>query len=219
MNPKKFVAGILTIIAVAIAGAAVYFTVIKKPEKATEQIPPPPVPVTEAPAPSPTGSLGNSVENTKVYRSEQYNFEFRYPDNFVIGKYKKEDPEPFPNSIVLVEKSLLGNIPATEIPIGEISTITIQPHVGQKAKFYSAFNKPQYRITIGKHEIAKLPGFPGPYGDTAFYYVFVKSEGLVIDFTAHKIKFNAVASGTHTGSPSNYDQVVEKIILTFVFNK
>lgn len=218
MNQKKFVIGILAI-TVIIAGVIVYFTVVKKSEKVTETPPTSLAPVTETPAPNQAVSPRNGVENLQVYRSEQYNFEFKYPNNFVIGKYKKEDPELFPNSVVLVEKSLLGNISATEIPIGEISTITIQPHVGRKAKFYSAFNKPEYRVAIGKYEVAKLPGYPGPYGDTAFYYVLVKSDDMVIDFTAHKSKFNAVASGTYTGSLSHYDQVLENIISTFIFNK
>lgn len=175
------------------------------------------------------------ISNWQIYRNEQYGFEFRYPVNFVIGKYKKEDPASFPNAIVLIEKSILGNISSTEIPVGEISTIVIRIHVGMQAKFYKNFadeksiaifyekyknfNPKDALLTIGSYKVAKLPGYPGPYGDTAFYYVLVKSDNMVFDFTAPKSKFNAVVSGIHTGPPSDYGQVIEKIISTFVFNK
>jgi len=215
---------VLVFIVVVLVGVVGYFPVVKKSERTTKSSTPQlslslQTPITETPTPTAPTPRNASVEKVKVYRNEQHNFEFKYPDNFVIGKYKKEDPEPFPNSVVLVEKSLLGSIPAAEIPIGEISTITIQPHVAQEAKFYSGFNKPEYRVTIGQYEVARLPGFPGPYGDTAFYYVLVRSNNMVIDFTAHRTKFNAAANGAYSGSPSHYDQVIEGIISTLVFTK
>ena len=159
----------------------------------------------------------NGADSRHVYRSEQYHFEFSYPENFVIGKYKKEEYEVLPNAVVLVEKSLLANISATDIPVGAISTISIQPHVGRGAKYHTAFDKP--KITIGKYHVAKFSRYPAPYGDEAFYYVLVKSDDMVIEFIAHKTRFNALVSDIYTRPPTHYDQIIEQIISTFVFEE
>ncbi len=186
--------------------------------------------------------LIDSISKTgkwQTYRNKKVGFEFEYSHNFVVGKYKEEihqlekgiraslkesgfDPEeferPFKNMIVLVEKKLIGNIPVSEIPIGEISSITIHPHIGKKAEFYNKqFNKKKFHINIGKYTVVKLPGYPGPYGKGVFYYLLPISDEIVIEFYAHKKRFKFHKSSKDKSMETKYDTIIEKIISTFKF--
>ena len=74
--------------------------------------------------------------------------------------------------------------------------------------------------------VYKFPGYPGPYGETAFYYLVPLSDGQVFEITGHKERFNATPISAlstddgqknhivNVGSPTNYDQVIEGIIPT-----
>ena len=176
----------------------------------------------------------------QTYRNEKFGFEFEYSHDFVVGKYKEEihpplekgigvefkelgiDPEeferPFKNMIVLVEKRLIGNIPVSEIPIGEISAITIHPHIGKMVEFYNKqFNKKEFHINIGNYTVVKLPGYPGPYGKKVFYYLLPLSDEIVIEFYAHKERFKFHKHSKDKSMETKYDIIIEKIISTFKF--
>ena len=85
----------------------------------------------------------------RLFRSDRDGIEFRYPDRFVPGQYKRQplDPqtlkqlqesgvgEPYANAIALIESARVGGFAATDIPIGEVG-----------------------------RRVFRLPGFPGPYG-------------------------------------------------------
>ncbi len=97
------------------------------------------------------------IVDQKIYRNEQYGFEFKYPQSFLVGKF---EPEVSPssnvppdiqeklsdlslnNAIVLVESeqvALFQNSPKAfsvdSIPIGDVPTISIKP-ITTSAGFY-----------------------------------------------------------------------------------
>ena len=153
----------------------------------------------------------------KLYKNTDYGIEFQYPDSFLIGRYTPEDSKiPDDGQIVLVERSLLHDIAVAELPIGELSTIAITRHRGREARFYLSFILPDYVHRIGSYNVAKLPGFPGPYGESAYYYILVRSDTLIFDFVGHKTRFNLIAG--ISGDTSGYDVVIENIISSFAFS-
>ena len=71
---------------------------------------------------------------------------------------------------------------------------------------YSARNG---RRRWGGRTVYKLPGYPGPYGDTAFYYLLPLGDDLVVELFAHRRHMDQARTDT------GYDRVIEGIIATF----
>ncbi len=95
--------------------------------------------------------------------------------------------------------------------MGEIAaTITITPARGQKADFYRRqFFRTQWETTVGGRRVYKLPGYPGPYGDEAFYYLLPLGDELVVEIFAHRRHMDQARAAT------GYDRVIEGMIPTF----
>jgi hypothetical protein len=161
---------------------------------------------------------------TKTYRSAEWGFEFAYPDQFAAGRYKETlTPElqarlretgqepPFTHAIALVEPIRLGSrAPLDALPVGEIATITVTPARGQKADFYrrQIFRK-EWETAVAGRTVYKLPGYPGPYGDAAFYYLLPLRDDLVVELFAHRRHMDQARTD------AGYDRVIEGIIATF----
>lgn len=143
---------------------------------------------------------------------------FTVPDGFVVGRYRS-DPvpadaqalgfsPPWENAVVLVEPGVLGDLPLEGIPLGEVPTITIDrldprsPVLRMTAAGDS--------LTLGTHRVYRLPGYPGPYGDQAFYYLVRLSQNEMVELLAHRHYFDRAEDEWDTG----YDQVIEAIIET-----
>ena len=161
---------------------------------------------------------------THTYRSAEWGFEFAYSDPLVVGRYKDQTtPEmearmrevgqesPWKHAIALVEPARLGTRGTLDaIPVGEVASITVTPARGQKADFLRRhFLRDQWKTTVGGREVYRLPGYPGPYGDAAFYYLMPARDDLVIELVAHKRHLDPAR--TETG----YDRVIEGIIASF----
>lgn len=159
-----------------------------------------------------------------TYRSAEWGFEFSYPDPLVVGRYKDPaTPEmearlretgqvsPWAHAIALVEPSRLGMRGTLDaVPVGDVASITVTPSRGQKADFLRRhFFRDQWKTTIGGREVYRLPGYPGPYGDAAFYYLMPIRDGEVVELFAHRRHLDAAR--TETG----YDRVIEGIIASF----
>jgi len=151
---------------------------------------------------------------------DRLGIEFEYPDRFVAGRFQKEElppsmeikdyQSPLENAIVLVEPDQLMKFSAEEIPLGEIPVIWIDRMRDKKSRFMKSMLKEGYKKIIGLHEVYQLPGYPGPYGDAAYYYLLPLANGDILEFGAHKLFF-------HNADPSpatDYDQIIEKIITT-----
>jgi hypothetical protein len=161
---------------------------------------------------------------SKTYRSAEWGFEFAYPEQLAAGRYKDTlTPEleaklretgqepPFKHAIALVEPSRLGGrAPLDALPVGEIATITVTPARGHKADFYRRqFFRKEWETTIAGRTVYRLPGFPGPYGNAAFYYLLPLREDLVVEIVAHRQHMD------QTRTDTGYDRVIESMIATF----
>jgi hypothetical protein len=161
---------------------------------------------------------------THTYRSAEWGFEFAYPDPLVAGRYKDQTtPEmeakmrevgqesPWKYAIALVEPARLGTRGTLDaVPVGEVASVTVTPARGQKADFLRRhFFRDQWKITVGGRDVYRLPGYPGPYGDAAFYYLMPVRDGLVLELVAHKKHLDATRTDT------GYDRVIEGIIASF----
>ena len=171
-----------------------------------------------------SASVGLLAAASKTYRSAEWGFEFAYPDQFAAGRYKDTlTPEhqarlretgqesAFAHAIALVELSRLrSGAPLDALPVGEVATITVIPARGQKADFdrRHLFRK-EWETTVGGRTVYKLPGYPGPYGDTAFYYLLPLGDDLVVELFAHRRHMDQARTDT------GYDRVIEGIIATF----
>lgn len=161
-----------------------------------------------------------------LYRNEKLGFEFRYPPAFVVGAYRDELPAdlkarlrqgggsvPFEHAVVLVERTRLGGRALTALPVGEVTTITIEPAEGVKLGSVSGLLRQIYKeavreVTIGAHRVLQAPGFPGPYGAAAFFYLVPVAEGRALQLYAHRQFLEPPRGAT------GYDRVIEQIIAT-----
>jgi len=165
-----------------------------------------------------------------LHRDGQEGFVLRYPARFVPGAYRNDlSPDlaktlraaggrlPFERALVLVEAARVGSRDRAALPAGEITAITIEPQDGPAAAARRDLGRQIYgaaitEITIGPHRVQKFPGFPGPYGSAAFYYLVPLRDGAVLEFTGHRSFIEAPRGDT------GYDRVIEQIIGTLVID-
>ena len=171
----------------------------------------------------------NAADTQKTHSSPSLGIGFKYSSQFLIGKYQKEaSPKAgkgsgiessFNNAIVLVEPKQLRGFPLMAIPVGEVPTISLNLQTGRQATFTKRhFFKENYKTTIGNRTIYRLPGYPGPYGDQAFYYLVSATTGKVLEIIAHRYYFRDDPIGRNEDLPkTNYDSVIEDIIRSLEF--
>lgn len=156
---------------------------------------------------------------------------FEFPSRFLIGEFQKEEQpkglrdsgieSSFNSSVVLVEPTQLGELPLMAIPVGEVPTISLNLQSGQHASFTKRmFFKGEYEKTIGAHTVYQLPGYPGPYGDQAYYYLIPASADNVLEIMAHRYYFRDGTGGRPEVLPeTGYDKYIENIIQSLEFNQ
>lgn len=162
----------------------------------------------------------------RLYRNDQDSFELRFPPNFVPGTYKRGLPpnlarevrdagsrKPFEEAIVLVDRARAGLRDLSSLPSGEITAVTIEVLSRPEAASRMALGRQVYgpevvEVAIGSQRRHKFPGFPGPNGAGAFYYLVPLRNDAALEFTAHR-KFLEPPLGD-----TGYDRVVEQIIGT-----
>jgi len=158
--------------------------------------------------------------------------QFDCPDGFVLGRFQEEKwPEsmnregyesPFKNAAVLAEPDQLKTpsgqeFAVKEIPVGEIPVIWLTRLSGKRAKFTKSFLREGYEKNIGEHSVYQLPGFPGPYGDAAFYYLIPIEGGDLLEIAAHRLYFRGADSESGEPKKTTYDKIIEQLIGTLSF--
>jgi hypothetical protein len=172
----------------------------------------------------------NDNDILKEYISEKFGIRFKYPAKFLIGSYKAEIIEPseeekasgqkidsvfFKNNIVLIEPDELRERDINSIPVGEVATISLDLKQGPESQFYKEnFFREEWKKKIGEHTVYRLPGAPGPYGDSAFYYLVMVDKGI-LEISAHEGYLRDVDKYVKEGKPlpsTHYDKDIELII-------
>lgn len=91
-NQKGFANIILVVVIVVLVGAVGYFAFVKKSEPVAQQTTPPPAntqtPTQQQPSPTP---VVNETANWKIYTSDTYNFEVKYPSDWTSKGYWSEN--------------------------------------------------------------------------------------------------------------------------------
>ena len=96
----------------------------------------------------------------------------------------------------------------------KIPAISISVLSGDSANYWRELCDVQmWRVKIGAREVVKLPGFPGPFGDGAYFYMLPRADGTVILILGakHYLKGDR--------RPIRYDWAIELIIATMEFTK
>jgi hypothetical protein len=129
------------------------------------------------------GSAGLLEAASRIYRSAEWGFEFAYPDTLAAGRYKD---------------TLTPQLQALLRETGQ------EPHFYRRQLF-----RKEWETTVGGRTVYKLPGYPGPYGAAAFYYLLPLRDDLVVELFAHRRHMDQARTDT------GYDRVIEGIIATF----
>jgi len=161
---------------------------------------------------------------------ERLGISFNRPEGFKLGRFKELPmppsleiegyDSPFKDAAVLVEPAELasprGQVYSVQaIPVGEVPVIWIDRLRGNRARFNRSLLREGQAKSIGPLTVYQLPGFPGPYGDSAFYYLIPLEGGDMIEIGAHKFYFRAAHSPARGElGETHYDNIIETLIAT-----
>jgi hypothetical protein len=199
---------------IAIAFASVFVVVVL-----LRGAPPP----TTVPTTSPTWDQWSALPTTRpaTYSSEAWKLKFGYPGDFVVGKFAPQKVEAdrfFTDAIVLIESAKLGTLDRERIPVGDVATISLHRLSIKDAAMWLSLARKTPPLNVGPHEAFKLPGFPGPYGESAFVYIVPLSDDAAgaILVMGHKFDWRDRAGAK---TPTHYDWVIERIVATLEVGK
>ncbi len=153
-----------------------------------------------------------------THEAETLSVRFAYPDSFLVGRFAVEElpPEaaaagmesPFKDAVVLVRAADLGRHPLEAIPIGEVPVIWIDRPVGG-GDVAARVLRSDTTYRINGMTVSRYPGYPGPYGDQAHYYLVEFSDGSFLELGAHRYDMTSPRADT-----THYDRVIEAILPT-----
>jgi hypothetical protein len=151
------------------------------------------------------------------HEAEQLEIRFAYPDSLLAGRFR-DDPlpqsaidrgmePPFRNAVVLLPREALGDFDLQAIPVGELPVIWIDRSIVASGAFRTF--PPDSTYETRGLTVSRFPGFPGPYGDQAYFYVVDLGGGDYVEFGGHRFWFR-----TEEQAETHYDEVIETIIPT-----
>ena len=84
---------------------------------------------------------------------------------------------------------------------------------GDKARFLRQLDRffgGHEEVKGGPYPIYRYPGYPGPYGDQAYYYIVPISKNAAVEAYGHRYRFGP--SHPDTREASHYDQDLEALL-------
>jgi hypothetical protein len=154
---------------------------------------------------TPPGMIWNVDESLGV--------RFAYPDSFLVGRFVDVSlptvaamEPPFHRAVVLVRPADLGGRSLDSIPVGEVPVIWFDQSVATTTAF--RILQPDTTYMVGTLRVTRFPGFPGPYGNEAFYYVVKFPDGTLLEVGAHR------HSMIDRGVETHFDEVIEQMLPT-----
>lgn len=136
------------------------------------------------------------------------------PMDMALGYYKAQGAdELFAGYHVWFEPELLGEFDRRQIPVGEMSTLSLNVQDADQGRFLKSIGAAGETLAHPTLAVKKLPGYPGPYGDAAFYYQVWLPDGRVLEITAHRQRFSTSTPLEEPFQQTHYDQVIEETIL------
>jgi hypothetical protein len=142
---------------------------------------------------------------------------FGYPDSMILGRYRADaavaalpPPElhvPFRDAAVLVSPADLAPHSPDSIPVGEVPAIWIDRPISTAAVL--RLLQPDSTYVVGPLTVSRFPGFPGPYGDQAHYYLVRWPDSTVLELAGHRYRWRVSPT-----TPTGYGHVIEQIIPT-----
>lgn len=163
-----------------------------------------------------SGSDTHTAEQVQALEFPRIGLRFAVPAGFLVGRFatdptpptavEGEAPSPWENAVVLVEPAQLGRYEIEGVPIGDIPAIWVD-RPAMETSVLGRFNEADSTFTVPAGEVYRYPGFPGPYGDQAFYFVVELGEGDYAEVMAHRFLFR-----TTDMEPSHYDEAILSIL-------
>jgi hypothetical protein len=167
---------------------------------------------TTAPATSPNAP-GAAPVLPKQVRTRAFGVRFSIPGDFVAGRFEPTRSHLLNGAVVFVETRLAQGIDVQRIPPGEVPVVIVMRLDAQDTRIYDAILDESWKTRIGPHQVYKLPGYPGPFGEEAHCYLMKRGDGGIVVY-AHRMHPRDAAGER---APTHYDWVAEGIIATMEF--
>ena len=155
-------------------------------------------------------------EQVQTVEFPRIGLRFTVPEGFLVGRFAEDVlppgaadqgfESPWRDAVVLVEPTQLMEYDLEAIPVGEIPVVwvdrpaTTTSVLGRIIEADSTFSVPAGTVF-------RYPGFPGPYGDQAFYFVVELAAEDYAEIAAHRFSFR-----TTDMEPSHYDEAIYAIL-------
>ncbi|MEN8144428.1 MAG: hypothetical protein ABFS14_05695, partial [Gemmatimonadota bacterium] len=153
-------------------------------------------------------AAAQAMEGARAMEFPRIGLGFDVPDGFLVGRFSDGDgiDTPFKNAVVLVQPEQLLEFELEAIPVGDIPAVWVdRPRPGPSIIRRSFEADSTFTVAAG--QVWRYPGYPGPYGDQAFYYIVEVGEGEFVEVMGHRTLFRADDMG-----PSHYDEAILVII-------
>jgi len=170
---------------------------------------------TSAPAPAPNRWEATDVPLPRSIQNTALRLSFGVPADFVIGHFaaRTELTDKVLNAgVVLVEAGRLGSLDPQKLDPDGLPTVRLY-----RMSTVRTFVKDEWKCRIGPHDVYKLPGVPGPYGEGGYAYLVRAPVGDDVLIIGSRLCGDRVGSGA--GEPTHYDWVIERIIASMTYMK
>lgn len=155
-----------------------------------------------------SASHAQAQEGRQAMDFTRIGLRFVVPDGFLVGRFDTASgiDEPFGDAVVLVEPDQLADFDVNAVPVGDIPAVWVNRPASTSVA--GRYIEADSVFTVSAGQVARYPGYPGPYGDQAFYYVVEVDDDDFVELMAHRILFR-----TGDGmSPSRYDEAIRVIL-------